>query len=68
MTNNGENSDSSSTNQKTSWYNYFVNKFHSIVSYFKSSNPIGNILLQADDFSFEYLPFDDYSNFEEKTG
>jgi len=68
MANLEENSETGPSIEKASWYDYFVNKFHNIVSFFKSSNPIGNILLQAEDFGFEYLPFDDYGKFDETEG
>jgi len=68
MTSTTESPDDSLSNEKSSWYNYFVDKFHSLVSYFKFRNPIGNIVLHAEDFGFENLPFDDYSHFEETQG
>ena len=54
-------------NNSESWFSYFTKKFHSVVSYFKRSNPI-SISLQPEDLASEPLPFTDYSYFQELTG
>ena len=50
------------------WFHSISKRFRKIVSYFKRTNPIGNIALSPEELSIESLPFTDYSCFEEFNG